>query len=80
VRLEDSLAGREDEIGAVLLCIQPEFLSFGDTIDTDLFDPVYGFAEYRLLWLAFSKEPFYLVKVDAITGETLTIKYVGLIP
>ncbi len=77
VRPEDSLAGKEIEIGQVSLCIQPEFLSFDDTIDADLFDPVYGFAEYRLLWLAFGKEVSYLVKVDAITGEVLAIKYFG---
>jgi tetratricopeptide (TPR) repeat protein len=74
VRPDDSLAGREIEIGQVSLCIQPEFLSFGNTIDTDLFDPVCEFAEYRLLWLAIDKEVSHLVKVDAITGETLGIR------
>ncbi len=77
VRPDDSLAGREIEIDQVSLCIQPEFLSFGDTIDTDLFDPVCEFAEYRLLWLAINKEVSYLVKVDAIMGETLATRYIG---
>ena len=77
VHPDDSLAGREIEIGRVSLCIQPELLSFGYNIDTDLFDPVYGFAEYRLLWLARDKEELELVKVDAITGETLAIRALG---
>jgi tetratricopeptide (TPR) repeat protein len=78
VRPDDSLAGREIEIGQVSLCIQPEPLSFGYNIDTDLFDPVYGFVEYRLLWLAIGKEISCLVKVDAITGEILAIKALGM--
>jgi tetratricopeptide (TPR) repeat protein len=77
VRLEDSPAGREIEIGHVSLSIQPEPLSFDDTIDTDLFDPVCRFAEYRLVWRAIGKEIACLVKVDAITGEILAIKYFG---
>jgi hypothetical protein len=78
VRPDDSLAGREIEIGQASLCIQPEPLSFGYNIDTDLFDPVYGFVEYRLLWLAIGKEISCLVKVDAITGEILAIKALGM--
>jgi hypothetical protein len=82
-RLDDSLAGREIEIGRVVLCIQPELLSFsdtiGDTIDTDLSDPVCQFAEYRLLWIARDEGEFFVqVKVDAITGETLAIKALGM--
>lgn len=51
----------------------------GDTIDTDLFDPVCQFAEYRLLWIARDEGEFFVqVKVDAITGETLEIKALGM--
>jgi hypothetical protein len=53
-----------------------------DTItDTDLFDPVYQFAEYRLLWflwVAYDGEFPMQVKVDAITGEALAIRSWGM--
>jgi hypothetical protein len=74
---DDSAAQREFRIDEISLCIQPEFLSFDDTIDTDLFDPVCESAEYRLLWIAIDKEISCLVKVDAITGEILTTDYFG---
>ncbi len=74
---DNSAAKKEFTIDDISLCIQREFLSFGDTIDTDLFDPVYEFAEYRLLWIAVDREASFLVKVDAITGEILTTCYIG---
>jgi hypothetical protein len=86
LRSDDNPAGRGIRIGQVALCIQPELLSFGDTIDntidTDLFDPVCQFAEYRLLWLLWVARDGGFpaqVKVDAITGETLAIKALGMI-
>ena len=74
---DNSAAKRGFTIDEISLCIQQEFLSFGKTIDADLFDPVYEFAEYRLLWIALDKEAFFLVKMDAITGEILTTYYYG---
>lgn len=64
-------------IGKIELCIQPELISFNNNFIPDLFDPLYEFAEYRLVWLAKNEGEHYLVKIDAVTGEVLLVQYIG---
>jgi tetratricopeptide (TPR) repeat protein len=68
-------------IGKIELVIEPQIISFGDTgyldLSSDLFEPLYNFAEYRLLWFAKNETERYLVKIDAITGEVLFVRYIG---
>ena len=76
-----SISKKDTAIGKIELCVQPQVISFKGVsyldLSSDLFDPCYDFAEYRLVWLAMDEGMRYLVKIDAITGEVLSKQYIG---